>query len=496
VQLLVSDALANEDSTEESKHNVKRHRSRILLCLIMSMCGCVPDRAFRSTVGVCPTPGCQTGSIEVHPVNTEPPTEYLLGVVEFDDQGAKYVPTQMDALFSRLQTESAAQDLCLVVFVHGWENNAAYDNGNVQEFRTLLETLARTESQHPPGAWGKPRKVVGIYAGWRGQTLDAGDLSDITFWDRKDAAQRVALGSIRELLGRARGLHDTIDRTTWSGKLLPADAEPPPGEKLRSTRLLTIGHSFGGLIVYTALAQYFTDRAAASATAVALGATDEKDKMIAPYGDLVVIINPAVEAISWEPVRQLVQGRKAQDYARDQKPVFVEVTSTADDATGIAFPLGRTLNTATESFVSSEERREANLSFGHYPPFWTHDLTAADGAVTKQAAASSVTALTQARPTEASAATHAVVLAECKAHAAFEAKWRRDGYLQPGWTRRYTDGAVLTQRADSGFDPNDPFWIIRTDKSMIAGHSDIEEPVFVDFVRQLYDELLLDGSNC
>jgi hypothetical protein len=44
--------------------------------------------------------------------------------------------------------------------------------------------------------------------------------------------------------------------------------------------------------------------------------------------------------------------------------------------------------------------------------------------------------------------------------------------------------------ADSKFDPNDPFWIVATDKSMIEGHSDIEEPVFVDFIRQLYDDLI------
>src|SRR5882762_2406628 len=36
----------------------------------------------------------------------------------------------------------------------------------------------------------------------------------------------------------------------------------------------------------------------------------------------------------------------------------------------------------------------------------------------------------------------------------------------------------------------DQFWIVATDKSMIQGHSDIEEPVFVDFIRQLYDDLV------
>jgi hypothetical protein len=306
---------------------------------------------------------CQTGPIERHTIKADPPIEYLLGVVEFDDR-IEIRPAQMDTLFAQLQVESATEDLCLVVFVHGWENNASYNNGNVQEFRQLLEQLARTEGQHLPGAWSRPRKVVGIYAGWRGRSLDAGALSAITFWNRKDAAQRVASGSIRELLGRARALRDTIDRTTWEGKLLPIGALPPPGQKLRSTRLLTIGHSFGGLIVYTALAQYFTDRAAASGMATSLGATADADKAIAGYGDLVVLINPAVEAITWEPIRQLVEKRPASGYARRQRPVFVEVTSTADDATGIAFPLGRSLNTIAESFTGAEEKREATVALG------------------------------------------------------------------------------------------------------------------------------------
>jgi hypothetical protein len=458
--------------------------------------GCVPNEAYRTTAGVCEVADCKTGSIERHAVKTEPASEYLLGVVEFDDQGAKYAPAQMDVLFTQLKAETTAQDLCLVVFVHGWENNASYDNGNVQEFRQLLEQLTRTESEHPPGAWNKPRKVIGIYAGWRGKSVDAGDLSTITFWNREAAAHRVALGSIRELLGRARALRDTLDRTTWSGRLLPTGTPAPPGERLRSTRLLTIGHSFGGLIVYTALAQYLTDRAAASDMSWALGATTDEDKMIVGYGDLVVIINPAVEAMSWEPVRRLVENRKPPDYARMQPPIFVEVTSTADDATGVAFPLGRSLNTLTENFTDSEERRMATRSFGHYEPFITHDLTSAPNAVTKQQAADALARLAQSSPAQASADARELVQAECQAHAAFEAQWRRDGYLLPGWTRQYSSGAILSHRAASKFDPNDPFWVVSADKSVIADHTDINEPVFVDFVRQLYDELLFDGSNC
>lgn len=468
----------------------------VMVLAATGLLGCVANAPYRTTAGICGPPGCKTGSIERHAVQAERPLEYLLGFVEFDDQGAKQVSMQMDALFAQLKAESVDQDLCLVVFVHGWEHNAGYDDPNVMAFRELLGKLALTESQHVPGMNGRPRKAVGIYAGWRGKSIDAGELYVLSFWNRMDAAERVAKGSIRELLGRARALRDTLDRTTESGKLLPAGAPPPRGEKLRSTRLLTIGHSFGGLIVHTALAQYYTDHAAAAAMATALGGAREEDKAIPAYGDLVVIVNPAVEAISWEPVRQIVKDRDKTDFARGQKPVFVEVTSTADQATGFAFPLGRSLATVSQSFSDGEQGREAKIAFGHYEPFLTHDLTSVPGLATAQAQAASPLRLKASSGAEASAAVASLVQSECLAQAQFEAQWRRDGYLLPGWTRRYSAGAVLSHRKDSAYDPNDPFWIVRTDASLIAGHSDISEPVFVDFVRELYDDLLLDDSSC
>src|ERR1700730_11260764 len=106
----------------------------LLLCAASPvLTSCVPNQAYRTTSGPCDTPDCQTGSIERHTIKADPPIEYLLGVVEFDDQGSKYVPAQMDTLFAQLQVQSATEDLCLVVFVHGWENNASYNNGNVRE---------------------------------------------------------------------------------------------------------------------------------------------------------------------------------------------------------------------------------------------------------------------------------------------------------------------------------------------------------------------------
>jgi alpha-beta hydrolase superfamily lysophospholipase len=59
-------------------------------------------------------------------------------------------------------------------------------------------------------------------------------------------AHRVAEGSVREVLARAKALRDAVDASSWPGH-----------QDHRNTRMVTIGHSFGGLIVYSALAQYF-----------------------------------------------------------------------------------------------------------------------------------------------------------------------------------------------------------------------------------------------
>ena len=444
------------------------------LLIALLVAACVRNAPFRSVAGACPAAGCTNASIEVHAVEG---TDYQLGVVEFDDQGLVLDRRQMEALFDRIAAASREHDLCMVVFVHGWKHNAAPGDTDVLAFRNLLAGLAVAEQGRRPH-----RKVFGIYAGWRGQVLGGNDLvADLTFWDRKAAAERVARGSIRELLARARAVRDRLDHTSWSGTAIPMDAPVPPGTDWRSTRLLIIGHSFGGLIVFDALAQALTDRASQSLEAGRLGGAAESDKAIASYGDLVVIVNPAVEATSYEPLNQLMKGRDASTLARNQNPVFIQVTSSADQATGMAFPLGRSVNVLTESFVDGNERDEASKAIGHWRPFWTHDLTRSpDPAV--------------AMPPPADPA--ALAAAECAQRTAFEARWRRDGYLQPGWSRRYSAGALLSQRANSGFDPNVPFWMVHADASVIADHGDIQEPVFVGFIRQLYDELLPEAVEC
>src|SRR5215469_16164966 len=352
-------------------------RSIFLTLLALITTGCQANATFRDQTSACLAPAnddnesCGTYSIEEHWLQNYPGRSFLLGFVEIDDEGKPYIRDQIPSLFNRVEQEAQYQDLSIIIFVHGWKHNDAPTDSNVRGFLRFLRQVAEMELQRAPTYW-PARKVVGIYIGWRGLSINTGEIGeDLTFWTRMAAAHRVAEGAVREVLARAKALRDAIDAASWPGHL-----------DHRNTRLVTIGHSFGGLIVYTALSQYFIDRAvqtemAQLARSLMPGpaqAGQEVGKKIAGYGDLVVVVNPAIEAMRYEPIRELMQNRRAASFAPRQNPVFVEVTSTADWATGIAFPLGRSVNTTFESFTSEGERDEARGALGHFPAFWTHDL--------------------------------------------------------------------------------------------------------------------------
>ncbi|HEX4615159.1 MAG TPA: hypothetical protein VH230_04515, partial [Stellaceae bacterium] len=50
-----------------------------------------------------------------------PDQSFLLGFVEFDDQGKPYNRDQITTLFDRIEMEAQYRDLCIIVFVHGWK---------------------------------------------------------------------------------------------------------------------------------------------------------------------------------------------------------------------------------------------------------------------------------------------------------------------------------------------------------------------------------------
>jgi hypothetical protein len=226
--------------------------------------------------------------------------EFTLAVMEFDDQGLCFDRQGFTDI------ESALKDLIfpiIVVFVHGWRHNAKSDDCHLLRFQDVLALTAAQQSTLEGG--GRP--VFGVFVGWRGLSTEGNDAWEyLSFWDRQQAAERVAHGSARELFGRLKAFRNGPDQ-----------GEP-------KATLIIIGHSFGGLIVYTAIAQSLIEAAATS--------TD----VVPSFGDLVLLVNPAFSAVSYLPIYSILCGGKT--FEADQLPVFVSVTAENDMATRDAFP--------------------------------------------------------------------------------------------------------------------------------------------------------------
>jgi hypothetical protein len=358
---------------------------------------------------------------------------YTRIVVEFDDQGTAYDSAQMQALQQELDALQG-QHAVILVFVHGWKHNARPLDPNLASFELVLQQTARAEQAARPE---NRRPIVGAFVGWRGLSFYAGWLTNLTFWNRKTAALRVALGSVRELLGRLR-YHRRNDPDSV---------------------LIVAGHSFGGLVVFSALAQ----------SLIEIATFDTATTTEPSFANLVLLVNPAFEAARYLPIHLLVDGR---GFAR-QPPVLVSVTARNDDATGKAFPVGAWLGSLWEHTRSRQQSQAIVHTMGHLEWMRTHDLTAQPGAGAPRPV--------YLAPGPAALSSDEQLRAErVPSDVAYEER-------RPGWVRHFQGGAILTHLAK---DPSNPFWVVRASPEVINGHNGIFGDVFLGFVRKLVAEQL------
>ena len=281
---------------------------------------------------------------------------YELAIVEFDDQGRCYDRGQMDAVAQRLEAlapEDAppGQDVILVAFVHGWQHDARSDDPNLSAFRVLLnKTVDYEKSATAPGA--EPRPVLGVFIGWRGLSeFGIGDaIANATFWERQAAGQRVAVGSVRELFGRLR--HYRNRRRKRGGNPL----------------LVIVGHSFGGMIVYSALAQSLIQAASAPV-----------GRMTPEFADLVLLVNPAIEGARYIPIYDLVTSAAFKQRTTKQLPVFICAQANNDFPVGMVFPIGNAGHALDEATIGDLEKECVTHALGFVPSFRTHALAGPAG---------------------------------------------------------------------------------------------------------------------
>jgi hypothetical protein len=354
---------------------------------------------------------------------------YELAIVEFDDQGSCFDRRSLGDLEQSLRTLDGASPIILV-FVHGWKHNATGHDDNLLSIRALLADTAAKEAQ--PGGTGRP--VLGVFVSWRGLSRSGNWIwTQSSFWDRQDAAQRVALGSTRELLGRLKAFRNGA-----------------PGDKPHAT-LVIIGHSFGGLIVYAAIAQSLIEAAAT------------QGHVVPSFGDLVVLVNPAFAAVSYLPIHEIVTSR---EFDPNQLPVCISVTALNDMATKLLYPLGSRPKLLSEAWRGPQEREALINTMGHIPWMRTHELTIASPSPMPQAPAASPAGRARDHSTAVD--------------------------LTSATTPRTLGGVMVTPVP--GRRPN-PFWVASATKSIINGHNGIFTEPFENFIRALVGAHLQEAAG-
>ena len=424
--------------------------------LVLTQIGCSSHELYRTNKELCvssdPVSECQTATLQEYQDPAHPDAGYLLGFIEFDDQGQLYDRGQMRAVVDKLYEEASSEDLLINVFVHGWKHSAAPGDSNIQTFRQSLEHLSELESNISRRTGARSRKVVGIYLGWRGGSITLPLVKELTFWDRKNTAHKVGHGGVTEVLSQIELVRKTKDASVSGGR--------------RSrTRLIVVGHSFGGALVYSALSQIlmagFVDTVGPAGQI-----TDVKG-----FGDLVVLINPAFEAERYSTLSDMANERRT--YFPSQLPVIAILTSEADEATKRAFPVGRWFSTLfeihrdttrTNGVTGQDEaidQREANLTaVGHFAPYRTHRLSAVQGA-------------------EVVATREAAVERSVRLFFKVSQRWEDD---QPGSRIDFTESVLERSSNSAG---RNPYLVVQVDKELIPDHNTIDDPRIASFVRQL-----------
>lgn len=417
----------------------------LTLLSVLVFSGCAQNSAYRTDYQSCvytQSGDCADRAVQHHAPGE--PGEYYLSFIEFDDQGQLWDREQLHKVLGSYQPIAGVDDVLLVAFIHGWHHNADPEDGNIKEFRQLLTKLSQAEFNG-----GKGRKVLGVYIGWRGESITIPLINATTFWDRKNTAHKVGQQGVTEVLLK---LEEIVN--------VKAGMETTNPQPLNS-RLVTIGHSFGGAVLYTALQQILEDRFIDS----------RKNKTFAGdangFGDLVVLMNPAFEALHYATLYDI-----SQDYCRNyfpsQLPKLAILTSETDQATGWAFPMGRFFSTFFETHTDLDRHNCTGIgkinpmeiaegeadrhTVGHFEPYLTHRL-------------------------------NPLITSE-KRNTNFNYR-----ALQNLWSQQKMSGSFAFENTElmhlGKTVPNNPYLNIQVDQHLIEGHNDIWHDDIVSFLRDL-----------
>ncbi|HUF10168.1 MAG TPA: hypothetical protein VMO47_12650 [Rhodothermales bacterium] len=283
--------------------------------------------------------------------------DYLLGIVEFDDQGWFVDRGLVEKVLSRVSAEVEKGGATIVVYTHGWHHDGSKGDSELADFRKTLAALVRQNTENKTlsrslGLGPTSSRVVGVYVAWRGKSLPW-KLDYATFWDRRPAALRVGHGDAPELFSRLDAIYraSNLESEAW-------------------TYMVSIGNSFGGQVTFAAVADTLKQRLA-DQVGVEPNAKQPKGTLRG-YGDLVVLVNPALDAAQYESIDILARKR---EYSPSQRPVLMVVSSEGDWPNRLFFPPARFLSVRKEPLGRSGQFRKKTRTLGHVRQHVTHCLS-------------------------------------------------------------------------------------------------------------------------
>jgi hypothetical protein len=337
---------------------------------------------------------------------------YKVAFIEFGEQGSYQEPAQLQKALELIRNTNKP---LVVTYVHGWQNNVESDD--VKKFGSLLERLERAPAIRNVGL-----HVIGVYLGWRGKITPIPILKELSFWNRKATAQRLASN------------YDCYDA-------IASISEEARKHGTGKQFTVLLGHSFGGLIV---------ERSVAHAVNAEIHGHADADRSMP--ADLMIVVNPASDSILARQMIDALYDRKTEG----TRPLFISITSTGDWATGKFFPIGTGMASISKGFNTVEapgpgdkpvsEREYYTSTPGHNETLINH--------VTVD--------------------THQVIDSP-KGHPALETNLEHN-HAGDGFALDAPNGKLEIWQFKRVGDVDVPYWDVQVDKSIIKDHGDLWNP--------------------
>ncbi|MCH7389576.1 hypothetical protein [Acinetobacter dispersus] len=342
----------------------------IMVFILVNINGCVTKQPIRSHLD--PSATCRKGNNifcdkeQFYNLNEK----VKIAVLEINDfgiilnkEGAEHILN-----YIRAAMESDQSKPIVNLYIHGWNHGGTSKDTDLIQFEKANLAMFRTQK----GNDNVKREVIGIYVSWRGQTLPTKTLNTIaTFWGRKAVSEEVGRGELTSFISRLENIvkPEKIKESTKNGTLI------------------LVGHSFGASALYNAIQAELVNRFYESLEAQ----KHDNNQKIQGFGDMVILLNPAIQALRFTPLREAVYRNANENkdiFKNNLHPNLIVLSTDNDFPVRHLFPLGRNLaelknyHGKTPIYVGNTKNveqaslRELNTTaIGQYEQYFTHWAT-------------------------------------------------------------------------------------------------------------------------